>query len=934
MNTGSALGRSAHRAHPLSGRRRLRILRTCALGVAATLVIHAPAESAEATPPPKFNLLVVPVDFATEPAAFDWTDARTNWADGLEEFIDRMSDGQTDLRITLLTVIARPSGERWRYHHSPMEPPPGEDTYGLWNDPLTGSVMQDALDSSEIELLSAGLAPAGGSSEDVFDGILFVQPPPDDTTCTYASRFGGWSTGPACDVLVDPEHCYYVGYDELDVSGDCAITGQSDWGGAAHEIGHMLTGNFGHPSGYDNAFDTLDSGYPHAGAYGGYTRMDAAAGTGREHAWFQGWINFGHVVTYDPPTSGTETLEPIAYSASPGAAPNVIRVGTSRGYYYTLECRREVLTDTGIPEEGIVILKVTPGAHPEAEVQGGVDNAFAPGDSFTDATADLRIDANPFVGDGCAVSISYGPTATSGSPDVGIVPWLSPPEQTWETVDLWVDSSCNGYEEDAPGDPLTLRYGRRTDPEQSVIGNGDDPCFDHENRLYARVRNFGTATADNVKVRFEVSDPLGVGIQPDTGWAEVGEAPIISSLAPGAFADVYVPWVPSAPETLGIDEPDRFAYHSCFRVVMDAVSGEIVLANQDGDREQENIDYFEIRRDRLSGSYSPAERHIFISNLGNNFEKRFWLGVESTLPPSWSLTIGDGSSNVVVPAGSVLTIPVRIEVPFGTPLDQAYRVRVAAYEEVAGSRSATHMKLASALVIEARTVEDAWNGLRAQRYQWGNGQLTAVSACLGAPIATPQRVTVDYVSPSGLYTPQNVQTDVNGCFQASMFSPSDHPVRVRVIWHGNTDFARAVSQDVSPMAADCCVSTSASGCAYPDIEECVCAVDSYCCNYHWDSICVSEVASLGCGACHDACTTGDPQTREDDIEACICARDPYCCTTSWDGICVSEVESFGCGTCAGTQQMSGGVESMDGELVAGRTCEETGSNTAAPVVSR
>ncbi len=39
-----------------------------------------------------------------------------------------------------------------------------------------------------------------------------------------------------------------------------------------------------------------------------------------------------------------------------------------------------------------------------------------------------------------------------------------------------------------------------------------------------------------------------------------------------------------------------------------------------------------------------------------------------------------------------------------------------------------------------------------------------------------------------------------------------------------------------------------------DVSDCVCAADSYCCEVVWDSICVDEVDSLGCGLC-ETCTT-------------------------------------------------------------------------------
>jgi hypothetical protein len=47
----------------------------------------------------------------------------------------------------------------------------------------------------------------------------------------------------------------------------------------------------------------------------------------------------------------------------------------------------------------------------------------------------------------------------------------------------------------------------------------------------------------------------------------------------------------------------------------------------------------------------------------------------------------------------------------------------------------------------------------------------------------------------------------------------------------------------------CCTTSAGPGCADAAIEACVCASDSYCCSTAWDSACVGEVTSLGCGTC-------------------------------------------------------------------------------------
>lgn len=50
-------------------------------------------------------------------------------------------------------------------------------------------------------------------------------------------------------------------------------------------------------------------------------------------------------------------------------------------------------------------------------------------------------------------------------------------------------------------------------------------------------------------------------------------------------------------------------------------------------------------------------------------------------------------------------------------------------------------------------------------------------------------------------------------------------------------------------ATTCCSAQGQRGCSDDSVEACVCAADSFCCNTRWDSLCVREVESLGCGAC-------------------------------------------------------------------------------------
>jgi hypothetical protein len=88
----------------------------------------------------------------------------------------------------------------------------------------------------------------------------------------------------------------------------------------------------------------------------------------------------------------------------------------------------------------------------------------------------------------------------------------------------------------------------------------------------------------------------------------------------------------------------------------------------------------------------------------------------------------------------------------------------------------------------------------------------------------------------------------------------------------------------------------------------ICASDPFCCNTGWDSICVGEVRticnSLVCpeaqGSCsHSLCTAGGVLVSGCDASqancvSAVCAVDPWCCNNGWDSICVGEVATV-CG---------------------------------------
>jgi len=50
-------------------------------------------------------------------------------------------------------------------------------------------------------------------------------------------------------------------------------------------------------------------------------------------------------------------------------------------------------------------------------------------------------------------------------------------------------------------------------------------------------------------------------------------------------------------------------------------------------------------------------------------------------------------------------------------------------------------------------------------------------------------------------------------------------------------------------------------------------------------------------AVHGCCETGAPGCTDTAVQDCVCAIDPFCCDVQWDELCVISAESYGCGDC-------------------------------------
>lgn len=472
------------------------------------------------------------------------------------------------------------------------------------------------------------------------------------TTCTLPMGPGGSLKQVGCAI-----------FSENPASNDLQV-----WGRFAHEMGHSFQqGGPAHPSNYQSEFELMDANYP--GQTGVFEKQD--------HIAFPGWLP-GFKYQEFTPLSGGGVAALWAMEYDPTGQPNVqaVKVKVTDSLYYLVSVRRRVLGDDtngdfsppGIPDEGVLIERVSEGSEPWVVVigKGGVNGVCGAGcdrndlwdvgDIYSGTTDGVFIEVQKKRDDdNYFIRVSYQDQAFM--PDVMLNPWTSPPGNTWETTDIWIDSPINGYD--------TFRYGKWDDGSGNLVprGNGDDPAIGQVNRLYARVRNVGSSPATDVEVEWELTDPPGLGIAGANGWASLGSVdkndfPDLANIPAGEFVDVYIDWTPNFPISAEDMAAGRFAFHSCLRVKLAPVFGETVLGNQDGDREQENIAYFQAPSAGEGGE--KFVNSIRLHNDDAKNKKQFLLSYSPDVPKGWKVDVNHGKLDLLLGPDEARDIPITI----------------------------------------------------------------------------------------------------------------------------------------------------------------------------------------------------------------------------------------------------------------------------------
>jgi hypothetical protein len=468
------------------------------------------------------------------------------------------------------------------------------------------------------------------------------------------------------------------------------------WGRWAHEMGHQMQANPGnpwHPSNYNSDFEQMDAEYP---AQSGMFNKQA-------NMAYPGWMPAGKYKTVSPPQGGSAGL--LAEERAPNFQPDFQAIKASLTFggtqlYYLISVRHHILGDevatthgpNGIPDEGVLIERVVEGGDPNlndcpapqtacprwvmVEGNGGPDALWHVGDTYKSQTDGIFITVRAKPDDDhYLVDVAYADKA--GQPDIGINSWLQPPGNSYETTDIWIDSPVNGYD--------TYRYGMWSDLMGGTVpsGNGDDPAADQVNRLYARVRNYGNLPASNVVVHFDITDPPGLGINGSNGFIQLGtvdktQFPALALLNAGQSTDVYLEWTPNFKLTPQQIQQGRFFFHTCIRVRLDHVPAETFFANQDGDGQQENIEYFDAGSQGSPGAPgAPSTNVIHLRNDSPAVSKQFFLSVvRDHLPDSWKVVVNNGNQLVQLGPGQMKDVPVTITQTKKEPVGSRHTIKV------------------------------------------------------------------------------------------------------------------------------------------------------------------------------------------------------------------------------------------------------------------
>jgi hypothetical protein len=378
-----------------------------------------------------------------------------------------------------------------------------------------------------------------------------------------------------------------------DTKGSLYLATDASWGRVAHEIGHWFSGMDIYTHLYEDG--TVISGTAEAWCMSG--DCDAAPlYSGHQIHEEMHFYDPSNVVQLDwnPTSVHNQAYEVVAHDHVQDGGPkiHVIKLVVASGLEYYVEVRQRptgLIYDQSIPvpagAPGVVLVtKATQGATFTNTFERPITLAqlLLPGQQFVDPARNLivRVEAQT---SSATEPLAYRirvewnlPIANdpNGKFDITLTPWST---QTWESVDIWVDSEKNGF-----GRFSSNEGGDETKP----LRNGDRPWVKRDNKVFARVKNTGPENCAEAYVSLYVTSPPGIG---DNGnWVLVPPTQQILNIPGRGERIVEFTWKPEADK------------HTCLMVKVMPQQGEIETQNNFA---QENVAEFD---SAASSSHQPV----------------------------------------------------------------------------------------------------------------------------------------------------------------------------------------------------------------------------------------------------------------------------------------------------------------------------------------
>ncbi|MFK7939094.1 MAG: hypothetical protein AB8B82_06930 [Roseovarius sp.] len=395
----------------------------------------------------------------------------------------------------------------------------------------------------------------------------------------------------------------------------------------------------------------------------------------------------------------------------------------------------------------------------------------------------IRLAANQPPGDAVAIEVDYAPPVTQF--DV----YLRQGSPEWTSPDIWIDNQRDGGGYDSYDGTLQV----------SGSGPQGEPAIaDEENRVYTRVFNDGPATAYDVEVRFQMSEP----------WHTVGgedafeERAIrfIAEIPPGEYRDVFFTWVPD-----GTDDP-----HNCVRVELRRLTNDYNPNNNDA---QQNVNVV------ASTSASPFKEveHMFSFRHNDKAPKLVYFRADG-IPRNWDSDLSPrqqlikqrqpfvGKLRLKPDDDAPVCTNENIEVSAWSPRGDTI-VRIGGTTVSVALRKQTNMKFdvgtrACKLLREGNAYFTR-PGNRRVRVQ-PNGRLKecqfiVASGCI-EQIGDNDEVSLRFMDPDGNPIYRTVKTDRSNCFRGGITAVDGGDWRVSAIYQG--DKCMGPAKDEVPITLD------------------------------------------------------------------------------------------------------------------------------------